>query len=158
MHKEFEHHFIRGRKLYVSSENDLLIEFWDGLIAVYAILNGKTARIMEEKNNFHRIDTPAYFSPNFRTFLAFEDQYMLNINKLIVWQIIGNEKPQLANNYQLPNLDSVSRMHERKPIITLLGENTVSYLDKHNILIRCSLDKNVQVHHNEMQESYLTSD
>jgi hypothetical protein len=88
---------VRGRKLYVSSANDLLIEFWDGLLAVYSIAFGKTNRIFEEKNNFFQVDSPAYFSPDFRTYVAFEDTYSLNTNKLIVWQITGNEKPAQNN-------------------------------------------------------------
>ena len=82
--------------MFVSSENDLLLEFWDSQFAVYSIVNGRTNRIFEEKNNFFQVNTPAYFSPNFRFFLAFEDKFMLNIDKLVLWQIKGFEKPVLV--------------------------------------------------------------
>lgn len=91
--------------MFVSSVNDLLIEFWDGWLAVYYIISGKTNKIFEEKNNFFQVTSPAYFSPDFRTFLAFEDTFSLNTNKLIVWQIVGNEKPFQNNTLQPPNLE-----------------------------------------------------
>lgn len=48
---------------------------------------------MEEKNTFSKVTSPVYFSPDFRTYLAYEDLYKLNLSKLIVWEVVGNEKP-----------------------------------------------------------------
>jgi hypothetical protein len=55
-------------------------------------------------------------------------------------------------------LTSIVRIHDRKPIITLLNNKTVSYLDKDGLWVRHQIDKTAQIQNNQTQESYLTQD
>lgn len=107
---EFKHEFKNGRQLFVNNDNTILLEFWEGHLAIYSIKNGITHRIMEDRNTFTQIKSPIYFSPDFRAYLAYECiQYKLNLNKVILWQIKGFDKPQRVQGVDLPPLDSIHR-------------------------------------------------
>lgn len=71
--KEFTHAFKRGSKLYVSSSNEIVLEFFEQQdIVVYRILNDGTTWRHGQLKKPAGLDSPVYFSDDFLRVLQFD--------------------------------------------------------------------------------------
>lgn len=86
---------------------------------------------MQERNSFYTVQSPAYFSQDFRAYLQYEvNQYRFNETRLCLWHISDYNKPRKAQAVSLPKLAHVQRLAQNGyPIISIVGRETLSYLD-----------------------------
>lgn len=70
--KEFEHKYQPGSKLFLSSDNNILLEFTKDLINIYIIKNDNHTNFLEEIKRPLGLSAPVYFSDDFKQVIQFK--------------------------------------------------------------------------------------
>ena len=70
--KEFYHNFKAGSKLFVSQRNDLIVEFLADRCTISSIKNDNRTRYLTEFKMNLPVQSPVYFSKDFRRHIRFE--------------------------------------------------------------------------------------
>lgn len=61
------------------------------------------------RNSFPSVTFPAYFSPDFRTFMLYKEALMVKVTVIDLWIFVElDEPPQLCKEHYLPDVDLVS--------------------------------------------------
>lgn len=67
--KEFQYNLKPGSKIYVSSDNDILLDFSKNKIEIRSIRNDGKTEFIDEVKRYPYLMVPAYFSDDFKKYI-----------------------------------------------------------------------------------------
>ena len=79
--KEFYYNLKEGSRLFVSSDNDILLDFTPLRIEIRAIRHDGQTEFVDDLKRPDNLNVPAYFSADFKQFVMF-DQSTCSTDKL----------------------------------------------------------------------------
>lgn len=182
--KEFYHNSKAGSKLFVSQKNDLIVEFLADRCAISSIKNDNRTRYLTEFKMNLPVQSPVYFSKDFRRHICFEfkgkdkglEEHGHSSNHakarfiLTIYETseLGDNKAKIKqfSKYEpledvyLPDFDDIKKNKNGYPYIYFKSNDVICYIDQNNveqsIPVRAKAD--ILADQGAIQETYLPAE
>lgn len=173
--KEFYHNYKPGSLLFLSSTNDIVLEFSCETIEIFNIReNGFTERVDEIKR-MEGLSVPTYFTDDFKRYITFDVENSAKTKKdekksIKIFETrvrIDNiskvkqfEKYREVKDIYVPELESIQTNSKGQPYINFSQNDYIRYLNVNNVeqTIKICEKSELQANKNLISEKFLSND
>lgn len=177
--KEFRHKYKPGSTLFVSADNELLLEYNFEYISIYTISNDQKTHFLDDLKRPPSLYCPTNFSPDFSMVIQFEfsqkkkqedESSKQNQFKLQIYKSAQNidvyskakqyDKFRPMDNLFLPDFEMIQKNESGIPYVNLTSNSTLRYLNINNIdqTIPLCPKEELSKRKDEINEIFITKD
>jgi hypothetical protein len=179
--REFFHNYKPGSRVFLSSTNDILLEFHQETIQIYNIRDNNYSERVDEAKKPSHLGVPVYFTQDFKRYMAFSREEGKKKSKK--QDLEGDKKLQVRiyetrerhdvltksrqfekfseiDGLHVPELEDVQKNEHGDPYINFVSAGVITYLNVNDVqqTLRLCAKKELLEEKDQIAEKYYTKE